>query len=181
MRPDPATHHRRSIRLKGHDYSRTGAYFVTIVTHGRELLFGAVLNGEVHLNDAGRMVSATWAGTPDIRPNVTLDEFVVMPNHFHGVLVIHEPRGVIRLARPIAVGAPGLVRGSLGAIVGQFKSLTTKRLNVMRRSPGFPVWQRNYYEHVVRDDADLDRLREYIAANPARWLEDDENPDRVRP
>jgi putative transposase len=181
MRFDPDAHHRRSIRLKDHDYSRTGAYFVTIVTYARESLFGSVLDAEVLLNDAGRMVYATWAETRSVRPNVALDEFVLMPNHLHGILVINESLASIRPAGLVAAAAHGPMSGSLGAIVGQFKALTTKRLNAMRRSPGIRVWQRNYYEHVVRDDTDLERLRAYIAANPARWSEDDENPDRVHP
>ena len=167
MRYDPFIHHRRSIRLKGYDYSQVGAYYVTIVAAHRECLFGEIENGEMCLNDLGNIVREEWLQTAQVRPNVELDEFVVMPNHFHGILAI---AGDDRAPHP----------GSLGAIMSQFKSIVTKRVNEMRDTPGAPVWQRNYYEHIMRDDGDLNRIREYIINNPANWDADDENPKSAR-
>jgi putative transposase len=230
---DPTRHHRRSIRLPGYDYAQAGAYFVTINTHNRECLFGAVVNGEMVLSRFGQVAAEYWGAIPHHFPHVELDAWVVMPNHIHGIVWIvanagSRPRrgeafstawqgaGSGRPADVALVGVravenasplqdasmpAGLVganaappldledadwpRGasarSLGAITGHFKSLTSRRINRMRHAPGARVWQRNYYEHVVRDDRDLERIRAYIAANPLHWAEDEENPDARRP
>ncbi len=179
MRFDSDRHHRRSIRLKGYDYAQAGAYFVTICTQDRECLFGDIVEGTMWLNDAGQMVEDEWSRTSAVRPNVQLDAFVVMPNHIHGIICIADDgRGTARRAPTVErFGHP--VRGSLPTIVRAFKSATTKHVNEMRQTPGVPVWQRNYYEHVIRDEYELDHIREYIVGNPARWEEDVNNPGRV--
>jgi REP element-mobilizing transposase RayT len=176
------TKHRRSIRLKGYDYSQAGAYFVTICTHKRDFLFGEVVDGEMRANEFGCVVSKEWFGSADIRAEIKLypDEFVVMPNHIHGIVWILDHVG----ATGPRVGAHGrapLQRPprSLGAFVAGFKSAVTKRINMMRGTPGAAVWQRGYYEHIIRDDESLNRIREYILQNPLRWHLDLENPQRA--
>lgn len=212
MTYDPDRHHRRSIRLKGYDYAEPGAYFVTICVQDRVCLFGEVVDGETCLNDAGRMVQAVWNELPVFYAGVDVDEFVVMPNHVHGIveLVGYDPdaghiapggggRGRPRGAAPTgesgssspSVGAgpcacPGTTTHtvlSLPDVVHRFKTLTTKRYADGVRQAGWPpfngrLWQRNYYEHVVRNDASLERLRNYIFANPSQWPFDQENPTR---
>jgi len=178
------TPHRRSIRLAGHDYSSEAMYFVTVCTFDRVCSFGEIVNGEVHLNDAGRIVQTCWTAIPDHFAHVTLDEWVVMPNHVHGILAmanVATPVGARDTRATHASPLPGGVRAwgprphSVGAIVGSFKSAVTKRINEMRGTPGAVVWQRNYYDRIIADIEALDRMREYIANNPANWATD---PDR---
>ena len=176
MKYDPNKHHRRSIRLKGYDYAQAGAYFVTVCTHDRACLFGEVVDGEMRLNDAGNIIRDEWIRTGDMRSNVELDAFVVMPNHFHAIVVLSHD-GHCRGDRPVAPTGP--TPRSIGAIMAGFKSASTRRVNEIRRTPGVPVWQRNYYEHIIRDDASLNRIREYIVNNPIQWEMDRENPDIV--
>ncbi|RME13326.1 MAG: transposase [Ardenticatenia bacterium] len=185
---DPNRHHRRSIRLKGYDYTQPGAYFVTICTHERAHLFGRVVDGEMVLNAWGEIVRDEWFRTADIRANVELyaDEFVVMPNHVHGIIWIVETdetdvgatRQVAPTNRRVApTDRPrGPVSGSLGAIIGQYKSAVTRRINIQRNTPGGRVWQRNYYEHIIRTERALHAIRRYIADNPRRWHLDRHNP-----
>jgi putative transposase len=162
---------RRSIRLRGYDYSRAGAYFVTICTQNRECLFGEIMNGEMRLNDAGRIVVDEWLKTAEIRAEIELDEWVVMPNHFHGKLVIADRRGTARRAPTVEqFGRP--VSGSIPTIIRSFKSAVTKRINDLRLTPGAKLWQRNYWEHIVRNEPELNRIREYIHNNPAQWKSD---------
>lgn len=188
---------RRSIRLPDFDYATPGAYFVTICAHERACLFGDVVGGVVRLNDYGEMVRQTWDALPHHFANVKLDQFVIMPNHVHGIVVLTDHHGVgATHASPVIVAsehgratharathASPLQRGpktqSIGAIVGSFKSAATKRINTLRATPGHPVWQRNYYERVIRDDGDLAALRDYVAGNPARWADDDNHSQRA--
>jgi putative transposase len=235
MTYDPEKHHRRSIRLKGYDYTQPGAYFITICTQGRECLFGEIIDGEMHLNEAGQIVVQTWQDLPNHISNVQLDAFVVMPNHVHGIIIITDHAGGIgagfKPARTtigpgptagpgsvagsgptagpgsvagsgpttgpgsvaVVVGSGSVGSGSVGAgsepaptrsshglpeIVRQFKTFSARRINELRGTPGTPVWQRNYYEHIIRDEFSLSRIRQYIAENPARWDVDQENPQR---
>lgn len=130
------------------------------------MLFGDINEGNMQLNDYGKIVCQEWEISATIRRGITLDAFVIMPNHVHGIMVIEESDVGATGRSPSRSGpAPR----SLGAFVGGFKSATTKQLNDLRRTPGQPVWQRNYYEHVIRDERSLHRIREYIAGNPARW------------
>ena len=175
MKYDPEKHHRHSIRLKGYDYSQAGAYFVTIVTQNRACLFGAVVDGEMRLNETGQIVRRCWLDIPAHFPHAELDEFVVMPNHVHGIIVIVDGRGTACRAPTEQFGRP--VTGSIPTVIRSFKSAVTKRINEQRGTPGAHVWQRNYYEHIIRNEESLDRIRQYIANNPLRWAFDRENPD----
>ena len=168
----PTTHRRRSLHLPRFDYTQQGAYFVTVCTNGRELLFGDVINDEMKLNEVGRIAAEEWLKSVQIRTEITLDAWVVMPNHVHGIVMIADDRR--RLDRPVAPSGPR--PRSLGALMAGFKSAVTKRINALRGTPGVAVWQRNYYEHIIRNEAALNRIRRYIADNPARWAEDPENP-----
>jgi len=172
---DPEKHHRRSVRLQGYDYAQVGAYFVTIVTQGRECLFGDVMDGEMVLNEYGQIIVGEWERTADIRPNVSLDVFIAMPNHIHGIIMIADGRGTLQRAPTTErFGQP--TSNSIPTIIRLFKSVTTKRINEVRGRPGGAVWQRNYYEHIIRDEDDLCRIREYIVNNPLQWEVDRENP-----
>ena len=174
MRYDPTKHHRRSIRMSGYDYAEEGAYFVTVVTHQRECLFGGIADGEMRIDRYGEVVRDEWLRSVQIRREIDLDVFVVMPNHLHGIVVIRDVGAHGRAPLPLAPHRPPR---SLGSFVAGFKSAVTKRINEIRDAPGVPVWQRNYYEHVIRDEDDLYRVRRYIAENPLRWDEDPENPN----
>ena len=230
---DPKKHHRRSIRLRGWDYTSPGAYFVTICTHNGQCLFEDPT--------LRRVVETMWQRIPRHFPHVQLDEFVVMPNHVHGIIwIVDKPVGARHSREPssptsvipsdepaqwreqssgnasplpppntgtrhsreplsptdtILSDEPtqsrkqpsgnasplphGVVPGSLGAIIGNFKSVTARRINRIRRTPGAPVWQRNYYEHIVRSEDELGRIRKYIRLNPLKWELDRENPHRT--
>lgn len=199
-------HHRRSIRLQGYDYAQAGAYFVTICAQNRECLFGEVVDGAMILNDAGRMVEAIWEGLPDHFPFVELDQFDVMPNHVHGIIVVTgrrpaqgnlpSPTPGDHKDRPYATfratgsykdrpyKAHGTLEGTVSRVIQAFKSITIHeyvmgvRLHEWRPFEG-RLWQRNYYEHIIRDEDSLNRIREYIATNPLRWELDRENPQRT--
>ncbi|MBN1535924.1 MAG: hypothetical protein JW908_04270 [Anaerolineales bacterium] len=222
---------RRSIRLKGYDYTHTGAYFITICACQREWLFGEIVNGEMQLNTMGQIVENEWAKTQQLRPDVELGPFVIMPNHFHGIIWIVDGRGTARRAptadgnthhndqlhtvptvdgnipggdqmyyaqtdgtarlAPTAGGntyhndqlhhTPAIdgnptheqfgkpVVGSIPTIVRAFKSAATRQINLYRNTPGALVWQRNYYEHVIRDEKSYNQIAEYILNNPLRW------------
>jgi len=169
---------RRSIRLKKYDYSLTGAYFVTICTQNKECIFGEVLNDETKLSKEGHIIKEEWLKIAILRPYVGLDQFVVMPNHFHGILWIQrDEQGTARCAPTVQQFGKG-VSGSLPAIIRAFKSAVTNRINVLRNTRGAPVWQRIFYEHVIRNESSLNRIREYILNNPLHWELDRENPGR---
>jgi putative transposase len=168
---DPARRHRQSIRLPHYDYTQAGAYFITIVTYQRELMFEDPI--------LRKIIETFWQCIPLHVPRVKLDAFVVMPNHVHGILWLIDT-GLSDWTRDSAASTQAhLLPGSLGAIVGNFKSITTRRINQVRKTPGQPVWQRNYYEHVIRHDQELNAIRQYIIDNPANWIQDTENPDRI--
>lgn len=182
MKFDPQKHHRRSIRLKDHDYSQAGAYYVTIDVQNRECLFGRILNYEMILNEAGKMIEEQWNALPERFPNVELDSHQVMPNHFHGIIVIV---GVIFEHGSGTSPAP-TKRPTLGDIVGAFKSITTNEYIKGVDNNHWPrfykrLWQRDYYDHILRDEEDLNRIRDYIRSNPANWNEDKENPKFIKP
>ena len=163
---------RRNLRLAEFDYSQPGAYFVTIVTQDRKLLFGEVLDGEMILNETGRMVTELWLAIPDHFSNVELGEFVVMPNHIHGIISITNVGATHASPLPIISNGPG--SGSLGAIVGSFKSATSKRIHELTKSHDHRLWQRNYYEHVIRNERDHQAIYDYILANPGNWEKDND-------
>ena len=149
--------HRRSLRLPHYDYASAGVYFVTICTADRICLLGDVRNGTMRMNRFGEIVETCWRELPNHYPHVKLDSFVVMPNHVHGIIVL-EP----------TADSPG----KRSAIVRAFKSFSARRINMLRKASDQPLWQRGYYEHVVRNESSLAEIREYIAGNPAQWLTD---------
>ena len=237
MKFDPEKHHRRSIRLKGIDYSLPGAYFITICAQNRECILGGITDGKMCLNEYGKIAKNEWLKTAEMRNNIELDEFVVMPNHVHGIIVITDCMGVfgnpvrygavrvgtmrrgtmhraptITRCSPVDVGCSptdaygvdtqrvsgdthgarantrrDVVRerfrkptsNSIPTIIRGYKSTVTRQINellradTVRRAPAKTVWQRNYYEHIVRNEDDLNRIREYILNNPLNWKEDD--------
>jgi REP element-mobilizing transposase RayT len=181
---------RRSVRLKGYDYSQAGGYYVTIVTLGRECLFGEVVAAEMRLNALGRIADECWRAIPEHFPNVTLGEHIVMPNHVHGIIWIHDdlgggtiyraPTTLNRAPTPNrapanrmdAFGKPTV--GSLPTIVRSFKSSVTRRAG--RESNTANIWQRNYHDHILRDQADYEHAGGYILDNPSQWEEDADHP-----
>ncbi|MFZ3078089.1 MAG: transposase [Bellilinea sp.] len=184
--PEPNHNHsRRSNRLKGFDYSLPGAYFVTLVTFSRACLFGKVSGEDLELNLLGQC-AATILQTLPFHFNIDLDEWVVMPNHVHAIFFI-QSRGDAS-GRMIDCGEPrlspdasplpgrtyphGTVPSCLGAIIQNFKSITARKINAIRNTPDSVVWQRNYYDRIIRDDRELERVRGYILDNPRQWMED---------
>lgn len=165
---------RRSIRLPGFDYASDGAYFITICTFDHSFLFGEIIGAEMSLNSTGRLVQEEWLALPRHRPSVTLDEYMVMPNHFHGIFWIQEAGTARRAPTEEKFGRP--MAGSLASIVRAFKAATPRRYREASRAPSHRLWQRGYYEPVIRSDDDLYRIQEYILTHPAKWAEDKENP-----
>jgi len=169
---DPEKRHRRSIRLRDYDYTQSGAYFVTTCTYRRVCLFGEVLQGCMQLNNHGQTVTTYWDDLVNHYPKVELDVFVGMPNHVHGIIVLPDNVGAgFKPAPTRHHGLPEIVRG--------FKTFSPRRINQLRNTPGQTVWQRNYYDHVIRSEDELDRIRQYILDNPVRWPEDVENPQNT--
>ncbi len=189
---DPLTHHRRSIRLRGYDYAQPGAYFVTLCVQQHECVFGRIISDEMVLNDVGEMAALWWEELPRKFPSCETDAFVVMLNHLHGLVVIrddsstgvhsaggHERGG--HAGPPLRIGD----RPTLGRIVRWFKTMTTNAYIRGVDEHGWErfngrLWQRNYYEHIIRDPDDLSRVREYIENNPRAWEHDPENPATKR-
>jgi len=169
----PTRQNRRSIRLRGYDYSQAGAYFVTVCAQDRLCLFGGIADGEMRLNDAGRTVQTVWDALPDHYPQVEMDVCVIMPNHVHGIIILAVGAGF----KPAPTKPAPAMRHGLPEIVRAFKTFSARRINEMRGMPGGKIWQRNYYEHIIRNDDELNRIREYIANNPAQWEMDRENPN----
>jgi putative transposase len=237
-RPFDLAQGRKSIRLKDYDYSQAGGYYITIVAQGRECLFGIIMEGEMVLNEAGRMVLKWWNELPNKFPSTTLDAFVIMPNHFHGVIFIHEtatgkhmgagehtgsslhgtivgadlrvcpgdmekgahagaplPNGTMNdeletgehAGRGEHIGSPlRRPNAPLSQIIQWFKTMTTNEYIRGVKQSGWPpfdgkLWQRNYYEHILRNQSDYERIANYIALNPAQWGEDEENPLAAKP
>jgi REP element-mobilizing transposase RayT len=219
---DPQKHHRRSVRLKGYDYSSEGAYYVTIVAQGRECLFGKIVDGEMYLSKYGEIVQKWWDEIPIHFLNVELGAFVIMPNHVHGIIfIIDNRRGEVLSPRDhpnnniqdeyvdgnnkqggwindegvktknqggetqnqgMGINnqggeTPPLPRRTLGQIVAYFKYQSTKEMNRIETENSITkFWQRSYYEHIIRNEKELQQKTDYIMDNPAQWDEDDENP-----
>jgi putative transposase len=177
-------HSRHSIRLPEYDYSQPGEYFITIVTHRRERLFGEIIDDRMRLNAVGQIACEERLKTPTIRHEVELGEFIIMPNHFHAIVHIYDMTpndssicqdGPCRGDRPVApTKQPGPAPKSLGALVAGFKSAVTVRINEYRGTPGLPVWQRNYWEHIITSDREYETIDTYIASNPEDWMSDPE-------
>lgn len=176
----PEKHRRRSIRLKGYDYGTAGVYFVTFCTRGRECLLGKIACGKMILSPEGEVVKSVWEGLPSHYPRTGLDAAIIMPNHFHGIIILHDHPGNdvgagLRPAHPLG----GTRRATLTEIVRALKSFSARGINQIRENPGTPVWQRNYYEHIIRNEAELFRARRYIEENPLKWETDEENPNPI--
>jgi putative transposase len=179
---DPDKHKRRSIRLKGHDYPAAGMYFITLCTYRRECLFGEIADGIMQLNPLGKIVADEWLRSSEIRQKIGFDAWVIMPNHLHGIVVIETTAelsgGVGANGRlPLRGVAPSMKPRSLSSLVAGFKSATTKRINIHRNAPGNPVWQRNYYEHIIRNNPSLQTIQTYIHNNPQSWPTDQLYPN----
>ena len=172
-------HHRRSTRLRGYDYTQNGAYFITICAHKHQCVFGEIIDGEMHLNELGCVVEECLKNITMHFQNTEVNTFVVMPNHTHIVITLTDGcRGTACRAPTERFSQP--TSDSIPTIIRSFKSAATKRINELRLTPGQPIWQRNYYEHVIRDEDDLNSIREYIEHNALKWAEDKENPLRPR-
>jgi putative transposase len=173
MTYNPDIHHRHSIRLRAFDYSSSGGYFVTSCVQNRECLFGDVLDNVMVLNDVGRLVESVWNGLMERFPTIELDAFVVMPNHVHFIINIAVSAGKDGMGQDRA----GQGRApTLDQIVGAFKSISAARVNRLLSRTGQPLWQRNYYERIIRNESELNGFRDYIIHNPMRWADDSENP-----
>jgi REP element-mobilizing transposase RayT len=160
---------RKNMRLEGYDYTRPGVYFVTICVTDHEQLFGTIEQGDVSLTACGEIVRKTWEEMAERYPYVAIDDFVVMPNHMHGLLVLNgDPEVLVKVQNPIR---------SLSRLVASFKTLSAKRVNAHRNTPGQSLWQQNYWDRIVRNEKELNRIREYILCNPSRWEADRLNPD----
>lgn len=165
----PSPKRRKRLRLPGYDYSQPGAYYITLVSYHRELIFGDIVDGEFLPNSFGCMVIEAWEALEKRYPFVQLDASMLMPNHFHGVLFLVEKRTDYRdSSLPVEKIKP------LGQIIGVLKTTSAKQINLARGTPGEQVWQADFYERIIRNDIELDRFRGYIRSNPIRW-EDDEN------
>ena len=189
MKYDPKIHHRRSIRLKGYDYSSPGAYYVTLCSFRKQCIFGRVVNDQMQENECGKIVREQWFESALTRQELELDAFTVMPNHLHGILWIVRPNGV--RPRLIAIESPERGRTpfgptnriramrprSLASWASGFKSAVTSRIRKHWKKPNATVWQEDYFEHIIRDEAELLRIRDYILSNAARWKVDRENPE----
>jgi putative transposase len=189
---------RRSIRRRGYDYSQEGAYFITICTHGREDLFGGIVDGKMRLNGNGVIVRDEWLRSGRIRREIQMGEFAVMPNHIHGVVFFkHDNQTAVGATggRPIlqdetsspewtesahnrrlSLPAHGPDKSSLASFIAGFKSANTKSIGESLGLSGIPVWQRNYYEHIIRNEKTLRAISDYIRMNPSNWASDSENP-----
>ena len=213
MKYNPDIHNRKSIRLKGYDYSQPGAYFITLCCEKREHFFGRIVNGNLLLNEFGKIVTAEWLKTPIIRPNISLGDFVVMPNHFHAVVFINRRgesrRGELQFAPTVDdnateplqfaptvddnatesnhVGELQFVHAenigtpfkspsqTIGAIIRGFKGSVTNQINTIRQCKGCKIWERNYFERIIRDEEESCRISQYIIENPSNWNEDEFN------
>jgi REP element-mobilizing transposase RayT len=178
--------HRRSIRLRGHDYTQPGAYYVTLPTQAHACIFGRVVDDEMQLNALREIARDCWLEIPDHVPGVRLDAWIVMPNHLHGILWLDEIASPSLPARashgsPLRrAGRPcGAPARSLGAIIALYKGASGRRINKLLGQPGARVWHRDYHDHVICHEAALIRIRRYIELNPSRWDRDRINPDKL--
>ena len=195
-------HHRRNIRLKGYDYSRAGLYFITICTHNRMNLFGKIQHGKMILNSFGNIIKEEWEKTPSIRKNISLGEYCIMPNHFHGIIEILESNAIKKkeLGRLKFIATFKAPSQNIGAIIRGFKGASTLKIKNSIRSKGGieskgelqfvptaptetivitaqtfskkSIWQRNYYEHIIKDEKAFQNISKYIMNNPKKWKED---------
>lgn len=171
-------HHRRSIRLTEYDYSQGGYYYVTICTHSRECNLGKIINGKIRLSKIGEIINKYWLEIPQHFENILLDEWIIMPNHFHGIVVIENDhnvpcRGVARNAPTNKMSLISPRHGALSTIIRSFKSAVTNQCH--KNGYEYFGWQRNYYEHIIQNEFELNKKREYIINNPLKWELDENN------
>jgi len=166
-------YHRHSLRIKNYNYSLPGAYFITICTYRKENILGYIIDGKIELNILGRITVREWLKTFQIRKNIQLDEYMIMPNHFHGIIILSENnKGVLQYAPTNEFRSPSQ---TIGSIIRGFKSAVTRQIKRLDYPFFYSVWQRNYYEHIIRNENELNLIREYIQNNPLRWQYDREN------
>ncbi|OZH51711.1 transposase [Hydrocoleum sp. CS-953] len=193
MSYDPQKHHRRSLRLKGYDYSKAGAYFITICTYNLQTLFGEIIDGKMQLNQLGEVVAEEWERSAQMRQEIELDYSVIMPNHLHGIVIINNvganghfvPQHETPLHGHFVPQHETPLRmkpRSISSLMAGFKSAVTKRINRIpyhgeQLTTPVPVWQRNYYEHIIRNETSLNQLRQYIIENPLKWEIDQLHPN----
>ena len=181
MKYNPKRPHRRSIRINGYDYPSDGWYFVTICVLDKRCVFGKIEKNNMVLNQIGKIIDYRWMYLPIHFKNIELDTHQIMPNHFHGIIHIvgakHPAEKYAKKCKSVDMDASplpmpcGTNSGSLGAIIPKFKSVTTRKINKIKKSAGSHLWQRNYWEHIIRNEIDLNRIRAYIIANPLKWAE----------
>lgn len=162
---------KNSLRFPGYDYSQPGYYFVTISTKNNDQIFGIVENGKMTLNALGTITRKVWLELPN-HYQCALGDSVVMPNHFHGILII--PPSVRAGFKPARTegGTEEKKRHSLSEIIRGFKTFTAREINIMRNTPGIPVWHRGFYDHIIRNERALNSIRDYILLNPVQWARD---------
>jgi len=166
-------HNRRSIRLQGYNYAQAGLYFITLCTQNRAHLFGQIINGEMILNDAGKIAAKCWQDIPVHFPKTKLHEFVIMPDHIHGIVEIIKIVGAQNLEPRLENKFQQIIPQSIGSIIRGFKIGVTKWFRYQNQGDqNMRVWQRNYYEHIIRNDAEYNRIANYILNNPAKWSRD---------
>jgi putative transposase len=163
--------HRRSTRLKGFDYSQLGGYFVTVCTCDKENIFVGIKNGTFLPNRLGKIVQKSWIWLEKRYAYIDLDAWILMPNHLHGIILIHTDLALDKSRRGGSRAAPtnSIKRKPLGQLVGAFKTISTKQINQLQRTPGHSLWQRGYYDRIIRNEKELDRIRRYIQENPLKW------------
>ncbi len=178
MIDDNEIQRRRSLRLKGYDYAQPGYYYITICAQNRECLFGDITNSHMHLNDPGKIINRIWKEIPQFYKGIGIDEYVIMPNHIHGIIIIENGNPIGQAQGP----APTI---TLPDLIKRYKTLTTRKyIDGVRSNSWKPfkkrLWQRNYYEHIIRNDIELDEIRKYITDNPAKWAEDKDNSANIK-
>ena len=197
---NPLLHNRHSIRLQGYDYSSEGVYFLTICAYQHQQLFGKIESGIMFTNQFGQIVRDEWEKSGIIRAEIKLGEYVIMPNHMHAIVfIVDDTRRGVRPNAPTTNAPttntnimnvnmananttygkpntenkpPGLQSKSIGSLMSGFKSTVTKQINLIRNSPGEPIWQRNYWDHIIRNDESFDKIEDYIINNPMNWQHD---------
>jgi putative transposase len=192
MGSDLEIYDRKSIRLKGFDYSLPGFYFITLIAKNRLCLFGEIEIGNIHLNEIGLLVKDCWHGLAKTFTNIKLDEFALMPNHMHGIVeqLDTSGKGEAFSARKVMLddrnsenASPlrphGTQSGSLSSVIQNFKSVSTRMVNKRFIKAGNKIWQRNYFERIIRNDRELNTIRQYIIENPMNWEKDVENPTNI--
>jgi len=186
---DSGRHHRHSIRKAGYDYTLPGAYFVTVCSRGKVSLFGDISGDVMQLNQIGHLITMCWLALPRLFPFINLDEWILMPNHLHAIIVIAEHGSRVNAQSNTDTlytrvntedkspkPAHGAVSGSLAAVISNFKSISTRKVNANMGNTGSQIWQRGYYDRIIRNAVELDAIRRYIRRNPANWARDADNP-----